>query len=158
MGGADYRPDPGSFDLACCLGASWVFHGHRQTLRALRDAVRPGGQILVGEPFWVSEPVAEYLTWSGMRREEFGTHAENVEVGVAEGLVPLLALTSNTDDWDTYETFQWRAAARYAASNADDPDVPQLLDRVNRMRHEYLTWGRQTLGWALYLFGRPLSG
>ena len=42
MDGADYRPRPASFDLACCLGASWIFDGHRGTLRALREAVRPG--------------------------------------------------------------------------------------------------------------------
>lgn len=75
---------------------------------------------------------------------------------MAEGLIPLLALVSNGDDWDIYETLQWRAAARYAALNSDDPDVPELLARVGRSRHEYLTWGRETLGWALYLFGRPL--
>ena len=81
-----------------------------------------------------------------------------MEAGVAEGLIPLLALVSNGDDWDTYETLQWRAAARYAEANPDDPDLPELLDRVNHSRHEYLTWGRLTLGWALYLFGRPVAG
>jgi SAM-dependent methyltransferase len=155
MDGADYRPEPASFDLACCLGASWIFDGHRKTLRALRVAVRPGGQVLVGEPFWRSEPDAAYLTWSEMQRDQFGTHEENVEAGVAEGLVPLLALVSSGDEWDRYETLQWRAAARYAASHGDDPDLPELLERVERSRHEYLAWGRDTLGWALYLFARP---
>ncbi len=158
MAGADYGAEPGSFDLACCLGASWVFSGHRGTLRTLREAVRPGGQILVGEPFWIADPSPDYLAWSRMRREEFGTHAENVQAGEAEGLVPLLALVSNGDDWDTYESLQWRAAARHAEANPDDPDLTELLDRVNHSRHEYLTWGRQTLGWALYLFGRPVAG
>ncbi len=155
MDAADYRPESGSFDLACCLGASWIFDGHCGTLRALREAVRPGGQVLVGEPFWRSEPGPAYLSWSEMRRDHFGTHEENVDTGVAEGLVPLLALVSNGDEWDRYETLQWRAAARYAASHGDDPDVPELLERVERNRHEYLAWGRDTLGWALYLFARP---
>jgi hypothetical protein len=26
-----------------------------------------------------------------------------------------------------------------------------------RARHEYLTWGRDTLGWALYLFRRSVE-
>jgi SAM-dependent methyltransferase len=158
MNGADYPPEPGSFDLACCLGASWIFDGHRGTLRALSRAVRPGGQVLVGEPFWRTEPDPAYLAWSGMRRDQFGSHADNVATGVTEGLVPLLALVSNGDEWDRYETLRWRAAARYAATHADDPDVPELLERVERGRHEYLTWGRETLGWALYLFGRPRVG
>jgi SAM-dependent methyltransferase len=155
MSGADYRPEPQSFDLACCVGASWIFDGHRQTLGALREAVRPGGQVLVGQPFWRSEPDPAYLAWSGMRREEFSSHLDNVEAGVEMGLVPLLALVSSGDDWDRYETLQWRAAARYAAAHSDDPDLPELLERVRRGREEYLRWGRATLGWALYLFARP---
>lgn len=155
LDGAEYDAGPGSFDLACCVGASWVFQGHRLTLRALRAAVRPGGLVLVGEPFWQREPDPAYLVWSELSRDEFGTHAGNVETGGAEGLEPLLAFVSSGTDWDRYETLQWRAAARYAGTHPEDPDVPALLERVDRARHEYLTWGRDTLGWALYLFARP---
>ncbi len=158
MDGADFRPAPGTFDLACCLGASWTYGGHRPTLETLREAARPGGHVLVGEPFWRSKPDAAYLAWSGLTRDQFGTHELNVDAGVQAGLVPMLALVSNGDEWDRYETLQWRAAARYAATHPDDPDLPELLERVEHGRHEYLRWGRETLGWALYLFGRPASG
>ena len=59
------------------------------------------------------------------------------------------------DEWDRYETFQWRATARYADAHPDDPDVAELVARVAKNRHEYVTWGRDTLGWALYLFEKP---
>jgi hypothetical protein len=62
---------------------------------------------------------------------------------------------SSDDDWDRYETLQWRAAARYADSHPDDRDVPELLTRVEKSRREYLNWGRDTLSWALYLFATP---
>ena len=155
MEGADYQAAPGAFDLACCVGASWIFGGHRGTLRALSRAVRPGGQVLVGEPFWRTEPAPAYLAWSDMARDDFGSHADNVRTGEEEGLVPLLAFVSSGADWDRYETLQWRAAARYAATHPEDPDLPALRERVARMQHEYLVWGRETMGWALYLFGRP---
>lgn len=155
MDGADYEPEPGSFDLAACLGASWIFGGHRGTLQALSRAVRPGGQVLVGEPFWRAEPTDEYLAWASLSRGDFASHAGNVAIGEEERLVPLLALVSSAEDWDRYETLQWRAAARHAARHPDDPDVPDLLERVAHARHEYLAWGRETLGWALYLFGTP---
>lgn len=155
MDGADYRPALGSFDLAACLGASWVYGGHRETLRAMAAATRPGGSVLVGQPFWRNDPAAEYLAWSGMESDSFGSHAANVAAGEAEGLTPLLALVSNGDEWDLYETLQWRATARYADANPDDPDVTELVTRVAKSRHEYVTWGRETLGWALYLFRKP---
>ncbi len=152
---ATYRPAPASFDLAACVGASWIYGGLRRTLAALAAAVRPGGQVLVGEPFWRHEPDAEYLAWADMSRDLCGTHPENVAAGEEAGLVPLLAWVSTPEEWDRYETLQWRAAARYAAAHPDDPDLAELLARVARARHEYLVWGRDTLGWALYLFAVP---
>jgi SAM-dependent methyltransferase len=157
MDGADYRPAAEAFDLASCMGGSWVYGGHRDTLRVLAAATRPGGAVLAGEPFWKQEPAPEYLSWSGMERRSFGTHGANVEAGEAEGLVPLLALVSTGDEWDRYETLQWRATARYADAHPDDPDVTDLVARVAKSRHEYVTWGRDTLGWALYLFEKPRS-
>ena len=140
------------------MGGSWVFGGHRETLRFLAGAVRPGGTVVAGEPFWRKDPAAEYVAWSGLKREQFGSHLENVEAGEAEGLVPLLALVSSGDEWDRYETLQWRAAARYAAAHPDDPDVAELVARVELRRREYLEWGRETLGWALYVFATRRTG
>ena len=152
---AAYSPAPASFDLASCVGATWVYGGYEGTLSALAAAVRPGGQVLVGEPFWRREPDPAYLEASGMHREEFGTHASNVSAGQDQGLVPLFAFVSTDEEWDRYETLQWLGSARYAAAHPDDPDLPEVMDRVERSRREYLTWGRDTLGWALYLFRRP---
>ncbi len=118
-----------------------MFGGIRPTLRFLAQATRPGGCVVVGQPFWKKEPVAEYLGWSGMARDEFGSHAGNVEAGEAEELVPRLALVSSDDEWDRYETLQWRAAARYADLHADDPEVTELLARVEKSRREYLEVG-----------------
>ena len=85
-------------------------------------------------------------------REEFGTHYDNVTVGEEEGLRCIYTIVSNQDDWDRYETLQWYSAAMHAAENEDDPDVPEILARVAHGRTNYLRWGRNTLGWALYLF------
>jgi len=156
MDGADYQPEkPESFDATMCIGASWVFKGHRGTLDALNGMTRPGGLVLVGAPFWVKEPETEYLEFSGMTADMWGSHSGNVTIGEEEGLIPLYTAVSSHDDWDRYETLQWYAAARYATANPDDPDLPELLRRVAQARHEYLKWGRDTLGWALYLFGKP---
>jgi SAM-dependent methyltransferase len=154
MDGAAYAGVPASFDLASCLGASWTFGGHTGTLRALAAWTRPGGQVLVGEPFWRCEPDPAYLASSGLSREQFGTHWENVRAAVDLGLTPIYALASDEDDFDRYEALQWRAADRYARAHPADPDLPELLERVAHGRGEYTRWGRSTLGWSLYLFRR----
>jgi SAM-dependent methyltransferase len=154
MDGADYSPDQ-LFDLAMCIGASWVYKGHRGTLSALKAMTKPDALILVGEPFWLKDPDDAYLVAENLTRDMFGTHYENVLVGEDEGLFPLYTMVSSQDDWDRYETLQWYAAEKYARDNPDDPDVSEILTRVAHGRTNYLHWGRDTLGWAMYLFRKP---
>ncbi|MFZ5822991.1 MAG: SAM-dependent methyltransferase [Bacillota bacterium] len=152
--GATYTAPDGHFDLAICLGASWVFGGYQATLRRLARFVKPGGQVMVGEPFWTREPDPEYLEASQTGREDYGTHATNAAAGEAEGLTLLYTLVSSQQDWDRYEGRRWRAAERYAKAHPDDQDVPAILARARRTRDAYLRWGRDSVGWAVYLFGR----
>lgn len=149
--GAEYQADR-LFHLSMCIGASWIYQGHRGTLRALKSMTRPTGLILVGEPFWIKEPEEAYLDATGETRDDFGTHYGNVIAGQEEGLAPLYTIASNLDDWDRYETLQWYSAEKFAEENKNDPDVPEILARVNRNLTNYLRWGRETIGWALYLF------
>jgi hypothetical protein len=89
---------------------------------------------------------------AGFERDLFATHHQNVVIGEEMGLSLLYTLVSNHDEWDQYEGLQWYAAERYAVSHPEDPDVPELLRRVREQKEEYLRWGRDTLGWAIYLF------
>jgi len=153
MDGANYKPEsPEAFDLAMCIGASWVYGGHRGTIQALKEMTKPGGLVIVGEPFWLKEPSEEYLKADQMKREEFGSHHDNVRVGEEEGLTCIYTLVSNHDDWDHYETFGWWAVDEYVRADPDDADIPELLQRKGREKETYLRWGRETLGWALYVF------
>jgi len=158
MNGADFKPDkPHSFALASCIGASFVFGGHAATLDALAGMVEPDGWIVVGEPYWRREPPEAYLEASGVARSDFGTHFENVEAGEKRGLDLVHTLVSSRDDWDRYEGLQWYATAAYARSHPDDQDLSELVGRVAKEKATYLRWGRDTLGWAIYVFRRGSS-
>jgi len=122
------------------------------TLEALMKMTRPGGLVLVGEPFWMTDPDPEYLKLTGYAPDLCGSHAGNVTIGEDVGLALLYTLVSTPDDWDRYEGLQWQAAERYATDHPDDPDVEALLRSARRNRDAYLRWGRNCLGWALYLF------
>ncbi|MHB8899124.1 MAG: SAM-dependent methyltransferase [Thermoguttaceae bacterium] len=158
MEGADFKPDkPHSLTLASCIGASWVFGGHARTLEALVDMAEPDGWVIVGEPFWLREPSEEYLRALGLPRDAFGSHAENVEAGERRGLDLVHTLVSSQDDWDRYEGLQWHAVAEYARTDRDDADLPELLERVAKEKSAYLRWGRECLGWAIYVFRCPAA-
>ena len=156
MDGGEYEPDRGAtLDLASCIGASWIYEGHEGTLKALGEMAQPGGLVLVGEPFWRTEPDPDYLELTGHDADLCGTHSSNVQTGVDLGLSLLYTVVSNEDDWDRYEGLQWQAAERYAATHPGDPDVEQLLQTSHKSRDAYLRWGRDCLGWAMYLFRKP---
>jgi hypothetical protein len=55
---------------------------------------KPGGLILVGEPFWTKEPDDALLAAEKYTRDMFGTHYDNVLVGEDEGLSPLYTTVS----------------------------------------------------------------
>ena len=153
MDGADYVPEkPESFDLVACIGASWIYGGHRGTLAALKGMVAPGSWIVVGEPYWRQEPTRAYLEAIEEERDTFGTHYENVKVGEEHGLALAYTLVSNQDDWDQYEGLQWYATGEWANAHPEDPDVAEVLKRVRENRKAYLRWGREMLGWAIYVF------
>ncbi|TRO52589.1 hypothetical protein E2P61_03415 [Candidatus Bathyarchaeota archaeon] len=106
----------------------------------------------MGEPFWLMEPSKEYLEVEGIKRDDFGTHRNNVRVGENEGLSCLYTLVSDHDDWDHYETLQWWAVDEYVRAHPDDPDIRELVERKTREKHIYLQGGRETMGWAIYVF------
>jgi SAM-dependent methyltransferase len=158
MDGAAFVPtQPNSFALASCIGASWIFGGHEGTLDALMGLIAPGGWVIVGEPFWLREPSEEYLEASGDSRTSFGTHAENARSGEQRGLDLVHTLVSSRDDWDQYEGLQWYSTAEYARSNPDDPDVLEIVQRIAKSKSTYLRWGRETLGWAIYVFQQQVQ-
>ena len=146
---------PATFDAATCLGATHAFGDLAGTLRGLRDLVKPGGAVMVGEGFWRQRPAPEYLAAFGASADEFKDHIGNVAEGIATGLVPLYATVSTDDEWDHYEGLYARAVERYVHAHPDDPDAPAMRERIRAWRHTYLKWGRETLGFGVYLFLRP---
>jgi hypothetical protein len=78
-----------------------------------------------------------------------------VQAGVEAGLIPMHATTATSDEWDEYEWKYCRSIERYAREQPNDPDVPEMLEQIRRWRDAYLRWGRDTLGFAVYLFYRP---
>ena len=150
--GNEYSGKPSSFDAAVCLGASWIWGGLEGMLRALSSWAKPDGLVVVGEPFWRSAPSRDHLEAAELTESSFSTHFGNGQTGLELGLGLLHTIVSSEDDWDRYESYQWYAAERYSIRNPSDPDVPELMAKMRKARNNYLQWGRNEIGWAVYLF------
>ena len=153
MDGAKYRPMGNKlFDLTMCIGASWIYNGFIGTINALKKMTKPDGMLIVGEPYWLKDPDNEYLKTSEIKKEDFNSHFKNIDIAEKEGLKCIYTLVSNHDDWDHYETLQWWSTYDYLAANPNDPDNSELLNKIEKAKVEYLLYGRDTIGWAIYVF------
>jgi SAM-dependent methyltransferase len=147
---AAFPVEPDAFDAALCLGATFVWHDLDGTLSALAPAVRPGGHVVVGEPFWRAWPLPEGADDLG-----YVPLRETVARIEAAGLALVTLIASSEDDWDTYESLHWRALEEWLAANPLDPEVGTVRERHERARNGYLVQERSLLGWAMFVARKP---
>jgi SAM-dependent methyltransferase len=138
-----FEVERGAFHAALCLGASFVWDGLDGTLAALAPAVRPGGYVVVGEPFWRESPPTNDLGYT--------TLAGTVARFEAARLAVVGVIAASEDDWDAYESLHWRALEEWLAENAEDPDADEIRRRHLEARDEYLRDQRPSLGWAMFI-------
>ena len=111
------RTTPESYDAALCLGASFVYGSLADTVDALAPAVRPGGHVVVGEPFWRRLPLPEDYE---DRHEPWTSLDGTVRIFETSGIPVVSVISSSEDDWDRYETLHWQTVERWLAANPDD--------------------------------------
>ncbi len=140
--------EPESYDAALCLGASFVFGGLADTVDALAPAVRPGGYVAVGEPFWGHLPLPDDYE---DRHDPWTTLEGTVVVFETAGLPVVSVIASSKDDWDRYETLHWRTVEQWLIANPNDPDASEIRLRHEREKRTYLRHGRDLLGWAIFV-------
>jgi len=146
---AAYPLEPASYDVAMCLGASFVWDGLVGTLAALAPSARSGGHVVVGEPYWRSSLPA------GVDAEGFASLEQTVRRFEDAGLSVTALISANDDDWDRYESLHWRAIEEWLTENPDDPDVSEIRQRHEGARRRYVEFQREALGWAIFAGRKP---
>jgi cyclopropane fatty-acyl-phospholipid synthase-like methyltransferase len=136
------------YDVAMCLGATFVWGGLAGTLDALEPVVRSGGHVVVGEPFWRSVPLPEDYE---LRNELFTTLEGTVAIFESGALATVAIIASEEDDWDRYETLHWQAVEEWLEERPDDPDRGEIAARHEHHKRTYLRHGRNHLGWAIFV-------
>jgi len=149
-------PPPGPFDVVLCIAASHALGGFPDALGALRGLIQPGGEVLLGEGYWLQPPSAEYLdALGGASADELPDFPGLMQAAEAAGLTPIYSSVASEADWDRYE---WRLilnAERWAAAHPGDPGADVLRERAGSARERMtMPGGRETLGFALVLLRR----
>jgi len=142
--GREFPLERESWDVALCLGATFVWDDLDGTLAVLVPAVRPGGHVVVGEPYWSRAAPVGMDTMGYVSLSETGAKVERHGVSLI-GLI-----SSSLDDWDRYESLHWRACEDWLAEN-DDEEIRSTYEEHKR---NYLA-RRDAFGWAIFLARKP---
>lgn len=151
--GAEYAFEPGSFDFAACIGASFVWKNLPQALAALKKAIHPAGKILLGEPYWLKDAVPPDLAQA---QAEIHSEIGLLDAFRQAGLEVEIILHSSVDEWDRYETANWHGLVKWMVENPGHPDLPDVRAHLHESQDEYMRYGREYFGWALYLLSQTL--
>ena len=142
--------EPEAWDVALCLGATFVWDDLSGTLDALTPAVRPGGHVVIGEPYWKEWPLPR-----GIDDQGWVALHETVARFESAGLVLEGLIASSENDWDHYESQHWRALEEWLDANPRDPDASEIRERHEQARADYLGFQRELLGWAIFVARKP---
>lgn len=145
---AKYEFEKHSFDIAACIGASFIWEGYKNTVTNLKLAVKPNGKLVIGEPYWQHLPVPqEYLDKEPALLTEF----ELLQIARDEGYTFEYIVRSSRDDWDRYETCNWYGLVKWLEENPEHPERQEVIDFLKEVQDDYIKFGREHIGWAVYL-------
>ncbi|WP_219413886.1 SAM-dependent methyltransferase [Pseudonocardia nigra] len=151
---AAYRPEPAAFDVAACIGATWIGGGAGGTIDLLRPAVGSDGLLLIGEPFWREPPPAEALTALGVGADDFADLPGLLDRFDAAGADLVEMVLADEHSWDRYVAAQCWALRRWLDDHSDDPAAADVRRFRDATRRTHLAYQRRFLGWGVFVL-RP---
>lgn len=139
-------------ELAACLGATWIGGGVAGTAELLSRSLRPGGLLLIGEPYWRVEPPDEETAAAceGSRKSDFRLLPELVEQFGGLGYDVVEMVLADQDSWDRYQAAQWLTMRRWLDHNPGDKLAAQVRAELAAGPANYARYVREYLGWGVF--------
>jgi SAM-dependent methyltransferase len=145
-----YLAEASSFDIVSCIGATWIGGGLVGTLRLMLPALKEGGLLLVGEPYWIDPPPEEAFASARLGKGDFTTLIGTLDRFESAGLELVEMVLADQDSWDRYVASQWWTMDAWLRANPDDPDASTAREWNAHWRRDYLEFGRRYLGWGIF--------
>ena len=148
---ASTPPHDTAYDVVSCIGATWIGGGFTGTIELMRPLVRPDGLLLVGEPFWYSDPTAADAAAVSESPEEFATLTGTLDRISSTGLELVEMVLADQDAWDRYSAAQWWTIERWLRDNPAHPGRDDMRAFLVDGRRQYIESRRDRLGWGVFV-------
>lgn len=140
-------------DVAACIGATWIGDGVAGTIELLERSLRPGGTVLVGEPFWRSRP-PDQATIEGCHaasEEDYRDLPALVAHFGELGWDLVEMVLADEDSSDRYVAAQWWNIRRWLEENPDDELYGEMRAELSEAPLQYVRYLRPYLGWGVFV-------
>ncbi|HPG39397.1 MAG TPA: class I SAM-dependent methyltransferase [bacterium] len=139
-------------DVAACVGATWIAGGVAGTIELLAQSLRPGGIILIGEPYWRQLPPTEDVARECHANaiSDYLLLPEFVASFGRLGYDVVEMVLANQDGWDRYEAAKWLTMRRWLEANPGDEFAPEVRAELTTAPVHYAAYTREYLGWGVF--------
>ncbi|MCD7906811.1 MAG: class I SAM-dependent methyltransferase [Clostridium sp.] len=139
-------------DVAACIGATWIGGGVAGTIQLLEKSLRPGGVILIGEPYWLRMPESDDVAkgCGAHSASDFLLLPDLVDSFGDYGYDVVEMVLANQDGWDRYEAAKWLTMRRWLDENPGDDYADTVRALLSTEPQRHVTYTREYLGWGVF--------
>ncbi len=138
--------------VAACVGATWIGGGVAGTIELLARSLRPGGIILIGEPYWRQLPPTEAVAKACLAHSisDFLLLPALLASFSRLGYDVVEMVLADQDGWDRYEAAKWLTMRRWLAANPEDELAKEVRATLTSEPERYAAYTREYLGWGVF--------
>ena len=138
--------------VAACIGATWIGGGVAGTIALLVRSLRPGGVVLIGEPYWRQLPPTEDVAQGCLAGaiSDFLMLPELLASFRRLGYDVVEMVLADQDGWDRYEAAKWLTMRRWLEANPEDELAREVRARLSLEPERYAAYTREYVGWGVF--------
>ena len=139
-------------DVAACIGATWIGGGVAGTMELLTQSLRPGGMILIGEPYWRQVPPTEDVAKGCLATaiSDFLLLPDLLASFGSLGYDVVEMVLADQNGWDRYEAAKWLTMRRWLEANPGDELAKDVRATLTSEPRRYAAYTREYLGWGVF--------
>lgn len=122
------------------------------TIALLARSLRPGGVILIGEPYWRQLPPTEDVAQGCLAGaiSDFLMLPELLASFRRLGYDVVEMVLADQDGWDRYEAAKWLTMRRWLEANPEDELAREVRARLSSEPERYAAYTREYVGWGVF--------